>query len=376
MAAPNGHVYVEIMAPDLRFAMALLVAAFLFFARRRIVASGRGVWVLLAFVAAAFVPWLATSGNGRYFVSMLLLIGPVCMGLVWLLPISRGARGAAALVILALQAFVVFESPPWRSWNHALWKNGPYFQVDIPRDIADTPATFVTITTISYSLLTPQFHPASHWVNLTALSPDATRSSESARAQRYFARPPVYVFVPTVPSHTLPGGLPDDEIEAVIDRHLAPHRLKIDRAHSCRMLRSRTVADMVLTHPELASAERLNQLGFWLCRLAYPQPYTPDVDQPVAPRVEAAFEKIEQACPRFFPPKVAVTSLIPEGAMRDYAQADMKLYVMNDGRIYYKYWRALNSERVGTVDEVLAPSFHMDCSDIRGRSGLPWDRKL
>jgi len=76
------------------------------------------------------------------------------------------------------------------------------------------------------------------------------------------------------------------------------------------------------------------------------------------------------------PPGTSVTARIGEGALRDYSVADMKLYVMDDGRVYYKYWRALNGQLIGTVDQVLQPSFSMDCSNIRGRSGLPWQRTL
>jgi hypothetical protein len=375
MAAPNGNVYVEIIAADLRFAMALILAAVLLALRRRIAEHGRGVWVLFAFVALSFAPWLATSGNGRYFVAVLLAVGPLCVGLVWLLPISRGSRAVCALGVLALQTAVVFDTPPWRSWNHALWRNAPYFALDVPADVAAQPATFVTITSISYSLLFPQFHPASHWINLTGLSPNASVSSEAARASKLFAKTPLYVFVPTVPSHTQPDGRPDLEIISTIDRHLAPHRMRITAAQGCRMLPSSTVAQMVLQYPERASQQQLNKLGFWLCPLSYPVPYLPQM-QAATPRIEAVFTQVEKSCPRLFPPGTSSTSLLPHGAMRDYASADMKLYVLEDGRVLYKYWRALNPEVIGTVDEVLAPAFRMDCLNIRGRSGLPWQRSL
>ena len=40
------------------------------------------------------------------------------------------------------------------------------------------------------------------------------------------------------------------------------------------------------------------------------------------------------------------------------------------------FWRALNPENIGTLGSVSAPGFKMDCNTIRGRSGLPWERKL
>ena len=80
MAAPDSHTYVEMMAPDLRFAFAILLALLLLLAYRRRTAD-RPLLVLLALVVLAFAPWLASSGNGRYFVAFLLLAGFVVVAL-------------------------------------------------------------------------------------------------------------------------------------------------------------------------------------------------------------------------------------------------------------------------------------------------------
>ncbi len=88
------------------------------------------------------------------------------------------------------------------------------------------------------------------------------------------------------------------------------------------------------------------------------------------------FGKLESACPRIFPPGQGVSSRVGDGVARGYGSSDTKAYVLDDGNVLYKYWRALNPARVGTVDEVLAPGFKMDCNAIRGRSGLPWEKEI
>ena len=108
MAAPDSYVYVEMMAPDLRWVFVLLLLALLVMMRWRarratagaVAAAGAGtgpakVFVLVGMLAVAFVPWLMTSGNGRYFLPGLLIVGPACVGLAWRLPVTgRDGRRA------------------------------------------------------------------------------------------------------------------------------------------------------------------------------------------------------------------------------------------------------------------------------------------
>src|SRR4051794_31172481 len=92
MAAPDGNVYVEIAAPDLRFAAIILLAVAVALSWRRVGANKRPALALLAFVLASTVPWLLTSGNGRYWMPVLLSVGPLAVGLVFLLPVTKAFK--------------------------------------------------------------------------------------------------------------------------------------------------------------------------------------------------------------------------------------------------------------------------------------------
>ena len=81
-------------------------------------------------------------------------------------------------------------------------------------------------------------------------------------------------------------------------------------------------------------------------------------------------------CPRFFRAGEGETLRIPGGALRHYPGSDMKVYVLDNGEVYYKFWRALNPVFVGREDDVLQGRAAVDCDHIRGRSGLPWDREI
>jgi hypothetical protein len=92
--------------------------------------------------------------------------------------------------------------------------------------------------------------------------------------------------------------------------------------------------------------------------------------------VQRAVDAIEQRCPRFFQPGQIALSRVEGGWLRVYPQSDTRLYVLDDGQIFYKYMRALNPELIGTTGQVVQETFKMDCTAIRGRSGLPWEHEI
>ncbi len=384
MAAPDGNVYVEMMAPDFRFTFALLLLVLLaLFALRprrspeRIAAgSKRPVLLLLATLAVAFVPWLATSGNGRYFLAGLLLAGPVCVGLAWLLPVTRSLRLTAAVGMLALQAFAIVQTAPWRAWTFAAWEEPPYFQLDVPAEWGAQPATFLTMSAISYSLVAPLFHPQSRWMSLhQATAPDAATAS-GRRTEVFLSEAqagPLLLFVPALRDMMTAQRLPDDRLAGVIDQQLAPYRLALARPRSCQFLPSRTLAGMGLGEK---TEEARVRSGFWLCHLTRPAPGTA-LKTSRGQRHEAVFRAVEALCPRMFPAGGdGETLALPNGEVRSYFFAEMKVYVYDNGEVYYKYYRALNPVLVGQAADLLAGRTRLDCSRIRSRSALPWERGI
>lgn len=387
MGAPDSHVYVEIMAPDLRWMFVLLLLVLLVIMRWRahrrgvgaVVAAGgnagpAAVFVLVAALAVSFVPWLLTSGNGRYFLAGLLMVGPVCVGLAWRLAVTRALRLTLAAAMVALQAFAVQQSAPWQAWGLAQWNGPPYFQVDLPPEVKTEPATYVTMSVISYSLLIPQFHPQSHWISLANAPPPGTNAFNSERTAAFLAHAQgkLRLLVPVVPGTLTAALLPNAEVSEVIDSQLAPFGLSFAQPQACRFLHSRGLASMGLR--EKTDMQRA-QSGFWLCDLrrvapsAHPAAY--------GRRYDAVFAKLEMQCPRFLPANGDGPSLaLPTGEVRSYLQAEMKVYVYDSGEVYYKYYRALNPVLVAKADDLLEGRSRLDCDKIRGRSGLPWDREI
>lgn len=376
MAFPDGGVYVEIIAPDFRFvfiiALALAWAVLARGEQRRAMAAP----VLLALTVLAFVPWLATTGNGRYFIPILLISGPLCIGLLHRIPGTRAMRAAFAVLMVACQAFLIAEIPPWRYWGHVVWGDGAPFPIEVPEQVAARPATYVTLSSISYSLIAPRFHPASRWVNIATQPGLQDTSPDGLRTQAVIAAPgPLKVIFPTVPGDQSTDRM-DPALATAIDDLLARQGLSIESDGECRLLPSAGLAGMASSKLSDEAAGHPGRHGFWLCPLARRASDRVTRAAPVPVRSEQAFEKMERICPRFFRAGEAVSLPIPSGAVRGYPSSDFKIYVFEGGQVWYKYFRALNPVLVGSVADVLAPGFTMDCNAVQGRSGLPWERQI
>lgn len=376
LASPEGGVYTEIIAPDFRFVFILLLALAWLLLARGSMRRGSPPLVLLALSALAFIPWLQTTGNGRYFIPFLLIAGPLCIGLLRLLPVSRSIAMAAAVGMVAWQGFLVYDIPPWRSWGHLTWAAGPAFDIEVPKDVAEQPATYVTLASISYSLIAPRFHPASRWVNISTQPGIGDKSPDGLRVQALIAAPgPLRILFPTVPGGQQGQGI-DPALGRVIDDLLARQGLSLDNAASCRLLPSSGLGRLASSRLSDAQTDKPGVHGFWLCPGAR-QASGRAMKAPAVPeRTERVFEKLEHVCPRIFRPGETVSLHIPSGAVRGYPGSDFKLYVFDMGQVWYKYIRALNPVLIGTADQVLGPSFAMDCEHIPGRSGLPWERGI
>lgn len=380
MAAPDSGVYIEIMAPDFRFAFTLVLVGLLivlYLLGRRTTAVVKPTAILFMVSALSFVPWLVTSGNGRYFIALLLVVGPLCLALVYLLPMTRGFRLTLAMCLLAVQTFAVYESDSLKSWGMSQWREAPYFQIDLPSDMTTLPGTYITLSSISYSLIAPLFPVSSSWLNIAAAPIDRENTLEGRRTQALLTNgKPLTLLVPSIPEFATQQGLPDTEAIRSFNLLLADHRLAITDPAQCRLIRSSSLNSMKIVEIRKKSDDRFEKAGFWACPLHYPVAAPAERSDIVKSRFDDVFDKVETLCPRFFRPGEAKTNVINGGELRQYTESDMKVYVMDDGVVLYKYLRSFSPELIGTVDEVMSGKAKVDCGNIRGRSGLPWEREI
>ena len=251
MAAPNGWVYTEIIAPDFRFVFALglaLAAITAAVTQKRGLAGSRPVFVLLGLTFLSFVPWMATTGNGRYFMPYLILIGPLCIGLISILSCTRAMKASIAILVLSVQGFALYQNNPWKpfgSWELAPWKDGPYFSVDIDPLAIDPNATYVSISQMSLSLVAPQFPASSRWVKPVALQwfrcfQGFNRLCAGPRDSQVVAI--VETFPAKRPQQMIPDSdQPNQRAIAKINVYLRPHRLTVKEPQDCKFLASKSL---------------------------------------------------------------------------------------------------------------------------------------
>lgn len=369
MATPEAGVYSEFIAPDFRFLFALALLGVVLATAWRRRGTVRSALLLAGLVAASFVPWLLSSGNGRYFVGILLIAGPLCIGLVHALPASRGLRLLIAMALLGWQGFLLHEVSPWNAWTFVQWRERDAFPVDVPADLAQSPATYVTLSNISYSLIAPRFHPQSRWINLSRLTGGAATSPDMRRAKQFLAisNAPRLLF-PSLPGMSM-DGQPRPELHDAVNAMLWRHELVLEPGSPCRFLHSAGLEKI-----QKSDAVAGDPQGFWLCELRHER-HGPGA-APAALPSDPVFDAMERACPRLFRRGEAATVPIPAGAVREYQGADTRLYVLNDGSVMYKYMRSLNPVVVGTADAVLAGRVRIDCEGVQGRTAFPWQREI
>lgn len=392
MVAPNGWVYTEIMAPDFRFAIAIVLAALVVAGLWRSRAAPhprrRGLLALAALTVVSFIPWLATTGNGRYFMPFLILIGPLCVALAARLRATLPMRAFAVALMVAAQGFALAQNSPWKpfdSWEWIAWNEPPFFDLDTSPVRDDGDATYVTISVLSFGLAAPLFPATARWVNLSPFDTaevvtdvpryrPVTAMLREARKLRLFQR----AHVREMDARTLqPTPLAVD----VFNGALARHRLKLRGPQDCTLLRSRSLAQITTVASGIGEAQKeamLGRTGFWVCSLEYvEQPAPPPAPTPQELYARKVFRQVEAQCPRFFEPGQVKVSPAAEGLWtRSYPGSDASLTLTPAGDVYMKYERALNPQFLAHGRDVLEPGFRLDCNSFRGRSGLPWDREI
>jgi hypothetical protein len=382
MAMPDGWVYTEIIAPDLRFVFILLLFALLavMLPMRRCTGTAplKPVLILLVCMTAGFLAWMLTTGNGRYFIPFLLVAGPLCLALVYALPMTQGFRVTVAICLVALQACVVYDSAPFKSWGWTQWREAPYFQIDIPQDMATQPKSYVTVSIISYSLIAPLLPSTSKWMNISDAPSDPRASLAGKRVHSFLAAggDQLTLLVPSIPEYATAQGLPNNEVVRSINVLLAEHRVTIAQPHACRLLHSKGLLSRFKQDTTSDATKTLSKVGFWVCPLLYPTAIPTERSEIGSSKYDAVFAKVETLCPRFFRPGEAKTKMINGGELRHYMGADMRVYVWDDGFVMYKYHRSLNPALIGTIADVMSGKATVNCDKIKGRSGLPWEREI
>lgn len=384
IALPERYVYTETIAPDIRFlALFTLLAAFVVlrfgFRNRggmpRLAGSvepkdqrwaDSQAWQLhgltLAFLVAWTI-WLNLSGNGRYFMPMLLGAAPLVVGWVWRLLRRTDWRIATAAALLALQIGVISIAGVQR-WTPMPWE-GVWYSVDVPKELQEKPILVLSAETQSNSFIVQYLDRRSSFVNVSgqyALAPGVPGWDRLTRLVGQFPDATYFLFENMyVDSQGKAIRPPPAKLAAAASRF----GMEID-VDSCIDIRIDGLPSIQLRPTTISqnlddgfSGSHFSGRYLSACK-AEPAPEKLGAYLEGRDVVRQVFSRLEDQCPGIFSPKSAAIEGSPGLWWRNYMHTDGRITI--SGRMVRVGRVGGAEEALGSVDEILSNTLPIRCA--------------
>lgn len=339
--ASATNVYTENFAVDFRPAMLVLTGGALLL---KLLASGdirvpqdegRTLLMILGALLFYYISWIMLSGNGRYAMAWLLMLGPTIVA-CWV-RLRRGLRWASYGVVTLLGLQVSSNAlGAVQRWASTPWPD-QWFSPSVPLEWARRPHLFLSLQSQSYSFLSHFVHGESSFVNLLGQVPIRRQGGEWLRVSALLTQHAGHVRTLVPPAalgpHLRPVTTDTDRQKAL----LAPYGLTIDSG-SCQTL----IIDPLSDHPALANLSvgwaGLTDAGLivsCVVRALNAQEVRaalPDLER--LKMADKVFESLERQCPALTGRRSSVTTYIGGNYRRFYTNTDsyITLYA-SDGTI-------------------------------------------
>lgn len=353
MAEVRRFASTEAFTPDLRpiaLVMLSLVALPLMFWRRR--AAPHDIEKMFAttaqltiFVGVSFVLWMTISGNARYALPLLAVVGILLVRAIeYVLP-PRQARGAA-LLLLWLSLLNYGMQGEHRLWPQP-WSSGPYLDVRVPERLQQQPFLHLSIGLQSHAAFAASLNPDGELINaigqLSIPSSGPLRAAFDERVRAWAGRVR-FLFLANEHSDKPPPVL----LKRRADRITYHLGLRVDWSdcESMRLLRG-------------SDAEALWTL--LSCRAVQRTEDDPDFFAS-RDRADRVFAAIEARCPRGYGPPPLVTDAGLDEWQRRYANTDIRVTIDANDAVIVSHHRSTAIVKLGTVDEVISGRGQEPCA--------------
>jgi hypothetical protein len=341
MVDPIGGVHVELRAPDLRYALLIVLGLAWPVVRlargspsrapRQAMSGDGDTRVLLALIAGfvvCWLMWLLSSGNSRYFLPMSSVASVLLAVLAYRL-LRRVPRWPVYVVAVAfaLQIGQLALGSALR-WNPVAWR-GTWVDTSSARRVASEPNLYLTVGVQSFSFLAPHLAPGSGMMNISggyALTGEGLRGEHPRALLTRFA-PHVRVLVESPSGGDSRPSSAGDVLNGALERF----GLRADLGDCERF----GIPDLG-GHASLTSApssDRLDTTYLFNCAVvAAPAPSAEELA--LRRQIELEFDRVEDACPELLQPRRLVTERQGSLWYRFYANTDIKLWI-NHGWVKY-----------------------------------------
>jgi hypothetical protein len=349
MLNPVWTIHEELRAPDLRYALLLLLICVLAmqWLRRRLTPpgerdpgkspiDGRVLAALGAGFAVDWVGWLFVSGNSRYFIPMACVASVLVIGVLFqVFAALPKVRNYVLTALFALQSLNLWIGTDFR-WKGVPWDGGKWFEIEVPGTLATTPALYLTLGAQSNSFVVPYLAREAGVINFSGQYPlDATQvNGEHVRALIRSYAPNLRVLTRGERLHTdAERGAPRI---SEVDGALELFRLRVEPNDCATILVHHLPPELEVTfvgsapdaHP--APKNRPDTTYLVSCSLV---PRSDDGSYAAAvARQQAAdvvFDRLEDACPALFQPRRVPTDMRGNTARRIYFNTDLTAWISN-----------------------------------------------
>ena len=329
IASSRKWIYVERGAADIRFALlvmfALSILAARFVVRTRTHSMPKRIrnvpveFIILFFVASCPL-WLATSGNGRYALPILLIVGPILIFAVRATFRSRSWFLGVTLAILTAQGavFSLGESP---RWDVGAWTD-KWIDVEVPVKLKENPYGYLSVGNNSNSFVALNIHPESRLSSMLGVFPISLDGSGGKRLRSFMSahagklRTLEQYEIPI--ERSLAGKTDFSDYVKAIDARFAMWDLQVDPT-DCEQIkfsvRPENFAILVSCGLRNGNPRRAGLLPEW-------------------ERATRVMEQIERACPVIFNPSGGYTTPLGGAWYRHYPNTDTRLRIVNGRALY------------------------------------------
>lgn len=352
MIAAVPLVHVEGSAPDMRYAVLVLVSGALaggWLWRRVRTApprpgaaqeAGTGNRVLIAIgttLALDWVLWLRISANSRYFLPAASVASVVLALLLFRLFANRSKlRNYSLAAVISLQLVQVCMGTDWR-WLPVPWGAGPWFQVTVPEKLAREPALYFNFGMQTDSFLAPFLAPGAGFVNLSGAYPLEPSGAAGLRIEALIRR-----YAPRLRMLVRGARLYEDNEKreprlSQVDRTLQRFDLRVDPRDCATVAVHGLTPDLeigVAHGSQTRVPARIDVTYIVSCAVvAHPADHSAEIAH--QQRADRVFEHLENACPELFQP----SGLLSEGGgdawERRYSNTDLTAWISH-GEVQFR----------------------------------------
>jgi len=343
MIDPVPRVHEELVAPDLRYAVlvVLLVILCVRWLRRRLkrepapsiaAPPGDSTRVLAALGCGLGIDWLLylrLSGNSRYFLTTACVAAVVIIGLLFeLFPKRPKVRNYILAGMFGVQVVQLSMAAEFR-WNGVPW-GGPWFDLTIPAKLRTEPDLFLTMGTQSNSFLVPYLAPQSGYINFAGgytLAPDG---ANGARVKALILRSAPRLRVIVAGEKLYDDAERRAPRRSAVDDSLLQFGLRTDPGDCATIIVHGLPPEIEIRYKTSAPLEPQSRDTSYLVSCRVVADTTDRSAAQIARRKTAdlVLDRLEDACPELFSPRRTATVYDGDSARRGYGgSSDLSAWV-------------------------------------------------